>query len=247
MRGGKLLVPLRIPELGPSLGKLVSGAERTGRGISLDAVRLRLVTRILNSAGEARRLAAREERSAALEAVGRSAWLEAWEEAVAQVSRLIIGHVRWALGVEARAVRMSQRRLRAMMPGDGEERTLAARLGSAGAPLITALDVLEACSSRALAAGPGQRDAVRVWQEALGTAARRLEASWLAMEDAVASEIARWDGVAKEIESWRRPLWPVAAAGGALMVAAVWLGLVLGGYVTPPDRFVDLWQAVASR
>ncbi|MFQ6047713.1 MAG: hypothetical protein ACE5PT_15370 [Gemmatimonadales bacterium] len=243
----RLLVPLRIPELGPSLGKVVSGVGRTVGGIPLDGVRHRLATRILASAGEARRLAAREERSAALAAIGRTVWVEAWEEAVAQVSGLVVRRVSQTLQAEARAVRMPPRKLRVVAPDAGEERALAARLGSAGASLIPALDQLEDLASRVLDATPHEREAVQAWQEALRTAARRLEAAWLAMEEAVRVELGRWGGIALEIAAWRKPLWPVGVVGGVLMVAAVWLGLVLGGYVAPPDWLVGLWESVVTR
>ena len=47
MSNANLLLPLRVPELGPSLGKLVSGTERPTHWIPLDTVRYRLATRII--------------------------------------------------------------------------------------------------------------------------------------------------------------------------------------------------------
>ncbi|MCH8937066.1 MAG: hypothetical protein IIB90_15220 [Gemmatimonadetes bacterium] len=46
---------LRIPELGPSLGKLVTGTGRgtVGEGISLDANRCQLATKVMEVDGEA--------------------------------------------------------------------------------------------------------------------------------------------------------------------------------------------------
>ena len=82
MTNPKLLLPIRIPELGPSLGKLLSGTGRRAGAVQLDAIRYKLGTRIIESAGEGRRLAANEERSAALEAVGRVNWQHAWDEAI---------------------------------------------------------------------------------------------------------------------------------------------------------------------
>ncbi len=72
------------------------------------------------------------------------------------------------------------------------------------------------------------------WQEALRTAARRLEAAWLTLEDAVAEERRRWAEEVEAIARWRPPLWPAVALWVPLAAALVWLGLVLGGYLPAP-------------
>lgn len=240
----KLLVPLRIPELGPFLGKLVTGTGGDVRGLPIDAVRQRLATRVMTSAGEARRLAGRDERSAAVAAVGRSVWLAAWEEAVAGVAHVLVERVTERLVRETEAVRMPRARMRRLMLGPGDERALAARLGSVGASLIPALDAIEERGARALTATALEHEGVEQWLDALKTAARRLEASWLSLEEAIRSELAWCDQVADEIAGWRKPLWPVAVVGGVLMVAAVWLGLVLGGYLASPGWLTHVWEAV---
>jgi hypothetical protein len=234
MISSKLLLPLRVPELGPHLGKLIIGSGRRAGGPSLDAVRFRLATRVMESAGEARRLAARDERDAALAAVGRAAWLAAWEEAVGVVAEVIVAHVSEHLAKEADAVRMPRRIRRRFAIDPAERRAMRARLGSAGAALVPALDALESRAGAARAATARDRAMVEAWKDTLLTAARRLEAAWLALEDGVRQELARWDGVAGSIAAWRRPWWPVLAVGVVLAAAAVWLGLVLGGYVAPP-------------
>ena len=68
-----LLLPLRIPELGPALGKLVTGTRRVTTP-SLEDERRHLVTKLIEAAGEARRLAARDERAAAVALPG-AVWL----------------------------------------------------------------------------------------------------------------------------------------------------------------------------
>ncbi len=245
MSGAKLLLPLRVPELGPSLGKLVVGAGRSAGWIALDGIRLRLATRVIEGAGEARRLAAREERSAALAAIGRAIWQEAWDEAVAGVAELLFEGVSVHLEAEARAVRMP-RKLRARLRlNAGEKRAVTARLGSAGAQLVPLLDALEHHAAQARDATALEREAVEeAWQDSLKVAARRLEAAWLALEEAVEKEAVHWKRVADRVGAWRKPVWPVVVTGAAAMAVAVWLGLVLGGYVTPPEWFVRGWELV---
>lgn len=148
---------------------------------------------------------------------------------------------------EARAVRMP-RKLRARLRlNAGEKRAVTARLGSAGAQLVPALDALEHHAAQAHDATALERDAVEAWQDSLKVAARRLEAAWLALEEAVEKEAVHWKRVADRVGAWRKPLWPVVFASAAAMAVAVWLGLVLGGYVTPPEWFVRGWELVFER
>jgi hypothetical protein len=247
MTSTKQLLPLRVPELGPSLGKLVSGAERKGSWIPLDSVRYRLATRIIENAGEARRLAANGERSSALASLGRESWQEAWNEAVTSVAAALATRIAEHLQAEAKAVRMSAKRLARLGLDQGLERMLAARLGAAGAGLMPVLDTVESQAAAALGATALEREAVVGWQEALRLAARRLESAWLDLELAVGREATRWLTVADEIARWRKPLWPVFVVGAAVMAAALWLGLVFGGYVDPPQWLEQLWSLVFSR
>lgn len=247
MTSQKLLIPLRVPELGPFMGKVVTGSGAALGGFHLDSVRNRLATRIFEGAGEARRLGAREERQAALGAIGRTVWLEAWEEAVNSVAALLAERVAIRLDAEARGVRLPRRKRKHLLPDEREQRAIAARLGSAGATLVPALDGIERIAEVALAATALERDAVDAWQDALRMAARRLEASWLDLEHAIATEARRWDRVVEEVSRWRKPLWPVAVIGVPILAIAVWLGLVFGGQLEPPPWLADLWLRVVAR
>ena len=246
MTSQKLLIPLRVPELGPFMSKVVTGSGAALGELHLDSVRNRLATRIFEGAGEARRLGAREERQAALGAIGRTVWLEAWEEAVNGVAALLAERVAIRLEAEARAARLPRRKRRRLLPDEGEQRAIAARLGSAGATLVPALDEIERIGEEALAATALEREAVEAWQDALRMAARKLEAAWLDLEDAIATETRRWDRVAEEVSRWRKPLWPVAVVGIPILVFAVWLGLVLGGQLEPPPWLADFWRRVVA-
>jgi hypothetical protein len=241
MTSPKLLLPLRIPELGPSFGKLITGTGRTPGGMALDATRHRLVTRMIEHAGEARRLAANEERGLAVAALGRELWLAAWEEAAGAVADRLTQRIDERLAAEARAVRMPRRLRRRVVLQPAERRALAARLGSSGAILIRALDDVQRHGEAALAANALEREAVIGWQEALKAGARRLEAAWLALEGAVEAEAARWADVADRVAAWRKPLWPVVVAGGIALLVVLWLGLTFGGYLPAPAWLVQLW------
>jgi hypothetical protein len=236
----RLLLPLRIPELGPSLGKLVTGTGHAPGGLVLDGARLQLVTKIIDRAGEARRLAANDERAAAIAALGRDAWLGAWEETVSGIAETILARAGEQLRAEGAAVRLPRRHRHALAPGESERRAVSARLGASAVRLIPALDRLDAASQGALQATPAERSRMDAWYDALKASARRLEEAWLTLEDAVQREIALWDRTAAAVASWRPRMWPVWAATVPALAAAVWLGLVLGGYLPAPEWLLPL-------
>lgn len=243
MTSPKLLIPLRVPEIGPALGHLVTGSAEGEP--SLDAARLQLVTRLLEHAGEARRLAAHEERQAALAAMGARVWLDAWEEAVASVARGLVTEIHERLEAAAAVARLPKRLERELLLDAGEQRAVAARLGSAGAGFVAALDVVDRCAGELLPATAVERARLKAWQDALLAAARRLEAAWLTLEQAVATERAAWEGVARRAARWRRPLWPVLVAAPPVLALAIWLGLVFGGYLPAPAWLHHVWALVA--
>lgn len=243
MSGSKTLLPLRIPELGPSFGKLVTGTGRAPGGLDLSATRHQLVTRLFDHAGEARRLAANGERAPAISALARASWLAAWEEAVAGIADAVWTSVDQRLTREADAVAMPPARRDVLFPGADEKRALIVRLGSAGAGLVRALDDLERRGTAALDATSLERPDMDAWLDALRTAARRLEAAWMEIEDRVEGELAHFDALVERVAGWRKPLWPVWVTGGAALIIAVWLGLVLGGFLPAPGFLQPLVAA----
>lgn len=242
MSSSKLLLPVRVPELGPHLGKLVTGTGRRPGGLSLDAVRLELATGVMELAGEARALAARDERWPVFEAVGREAWLSSWDRAVEKVAALLLAEFQKKIEAEAGAAGMPRRLMRRFLPSEAEKRALKARLASAGAVLVPAVDRLAGLAQKAAAATPAERALLEEWQETLKAAARKLEAAWLALEEEVEREARRLDEIAGAVARWRRPIWPVIVAGLAGLAGAIWLGLVLGGYLPFPQWLADLWS-----
>lgn len=244
MTSPKLLLPIRIPELGPSLGRLLTGTGRAAPDPALERQRVILLGRLIEASGEARRLAAAGSRAEAVDAVGLEMWLDVWERAVSGIARDLVDRTNARLDAEARAVRMPRRLRRRVLLDDAEVRGVSGRLGAAGAELVPALDTLHERGERLLGATVGDRGALEGWQQALLTAARRLEAAWLQLEEQADEELARARAVAETVARWRRPLWPVAAVGVPLLAAAAWLGLVLGGYLPAPIWLVRFWSAL---
>ena len=240
------LIPLRVPELGPSLGKLVAGTERPTRRIPLDAIRYRLATRIIEQAGESRRLAANDDRSSALAALSRATWWEAWDEAVVTVTDTLADKVSAQLDAEARAVKMGERRRAKLQLDEAAKRTIAARLGATGAALVPVLDAIDQTAA-ALEGTHREHDAVEQWQEGQKLAARRLEAAWFALEQSVEKEATRWLDVMDEVARWRKPFWPVAVVAILALGLAVWLGLIFGGYIDAPGWLARIWSQVLQR
>jgi hypothetical protein len=74
----------------------------------------------------------------------------------------------------------------------------------------------------------------RDWNEQLRRVCGELEAAWERLVATALQELAGWNRRALEIRVWRRPWMPLLVAGGVLLAFAVWLGLVLGGYLPTP-------------
>jgi len=232
-------MPLRVPELAPCLGRLLVPRRLAEPWVPVDDIREELATRVIEFAGAARVAAERNERDKALEAVGRQAWLAAWESAVSRVAERAAQALDDLIGRTAHHVRMSRRRAANRLLSGAERRAIAARLGSGAERFVAALDVLNGAASRARDASVLDKDDHAAWQEALRGAARRLEAAWLALEDELAAEATRWNAELDAVRRWRPSLWPVFLVWTPLAVALLWLGLVLGGYLAAP-----LWLSV---
>jgi hypothetical protein len=241
MTSPKLLLPIRVPELGPSLGKVLTGTGREPADPVIERARIALVGRLLEASGEARRLAADGERVGAIAALALEVWLDAWEQTVGGIARMLVERVNARLAANARAVRMPRRLRRKVLLDAAEERGLRGRLGASGAGLVTALDVLSRLGERLLAAPVTERQVLDEWQQGLLISARRLEAAWLALEDQLHQEERQWEDVADTVARWRRPLWPIAAVGVPALAGAAWLGMVLGGYVPAPNWLRQVW------
>jgi hypothetical protein len=244
MTSPKLLLPVRVPELGPALGKLLTGTGRTAPDPAVEGQRLVLLGRLIEAGGEARRLAADGARAEAIGAVGLDMWLDAWEQTVGAIGRDLVDRANARLDAEARAVRMPRRLRRRVLLDEAEIRGVTGRLGAAGADLVPALDALQARGERLLQASANDRGALDEWQQALLLAARRLEAAWLALEEQADAELTRSQEEAAAVARWRRPVWPLLAVGAPALAVATWLGLVMGGYVAAPAWLSRIWSVL---
>ena len=235
----KIPMPLRVPELAPSLGRVLVPRRLEEPWVPLDDIREELATRVMELGGEARAAAAREQRDAVLDTVSRRAWLAAWEAAARRAGERVSAALDVEIDRAAHCVRMPRRLRRRRRLAGSEKRAIGARLAAGGETLVAALDALDAAAARVRGASVLDKAAHAEWQEALRTAARRLEAAWLALEAAVADEGSRWEEEIEAIGGWRPPLWPLLVVWAPLATALLWLGLILGGYVPAPA-----WLAV---
>ncbi len=234
----KLLMPLRVPELAPSLGRIIVPRRQQPPWVPLDDIREELATRVLELGGEGRAAAAREpqgdERARILEVTGRRAWAAAWDNAVRRAAQRVAAALDAEITRIARQVRLARLRLRRHLLTNAERRAIAARLGTGGGTFVVALDALEAAAARAADASVLEKETHAAWQEALRTVARRLEAAWLALESEVEAERERWNGELDALAGWRPSLWPIFVVWTPVAVLLLWLGLMLGGYVPAP-------------
>src|SRR5579859_1680438 len=230
----KLLMPLRVPELAPSLGRIIVPRRLFDPWVPLDDIREELATRVLELGGEGRAAAEQAARARILEVTGRRAWAAAWDNAVRRAAARTADALAAEVTRTGREVRMPRRRLRRHLLTNAEKRAIAARLGTGGGTFVAALDALETAAARVADASVLEKDAHAEWQDALKTVARRLEAAWLALEEEVEEERRRWNPEITAIAGWRPSLWPVLVFWLPVAIALVWLGLILGGYVSAP-------------
>jgi hypothetical protein len=228
----KLLMPLRVPELAPSLGRIIVPRRQQPPWVPLDDIREELATRVLELGAEGRTA---EARASVLETTGRSAWAAAWDHAVRRVASRVAEVLDAEITRTARSVRLPRRKLRHHLLTNAEKRAIVARLGTGGGTFIAALDELDAAATRVAQASVLEKDTLAAWQDALRTVARRLEAAWLALEAEVEEEQRRWVPEIAVLAAWRPRLWPVFVIWLPLVILLVWLGLVLGGYRSAPS------------
>ena len=238
-----------IPELGPSLGRLVDpppsllGALR----VPLDDVRLDLVTGVFDLAGAGRSFAAAGDRESAMASLGRVMWLGLWEKAVATAAGRIAAEANSGLRIAAEESRYPARRLARHLLTDDDTRAIAARLGSGGAPFVAALDALEHAANASAPSRAAADQGAETWRAALTATARRLEAAWMALEDVSRAEQQRWAAEVATVKAWHRPTWPVWLLTVVVVGCAVYLGLVLGGYLPVPLFLQGLATLVWTR
>lgn len=224
-----------LPELGPALGRLVHPADG---GVEVDRllapVRLALVTRLLAAAGEARRALAEGNETAARAALAPGVWAAHWDRAAEEATALVGGRLDGRIEAAAAAARMPARRAARHRITGPEHRAIHARLGAGAGALLRAAGELEHLSGAE-------------WAAQVPSAARRLESAWAALSAAAARELDEWTPDIQAVAAWRPPRWPLWAATAAVLLAALWVGLVLGGYLPVPSSLRPAAEFVWSR
>jgi hypothetical protein len=240
---------LSIPELGPALGRLVAPPHAPPgappQWVPLEDLRLGLVSQLFELAGDARRWAREGDRELALATLNREAWETAWSRAVHVVTERAAAAIGDRLRAAAREARLPARRAAALPFDAGETRALSARLAQGAGGFHEALAQLDRLAHQ-VRSERAPADAVQAWQEALLAAARRLEAAWLALEDALAREWQVWEQEVEDLRRWRRPLWPLLLGGVIVIGFLLGAGLILGGYLPAPGPLrgmVEAWRA----
>jgi hypothetical protein len=176
--------------------------------------------------------------------LNRVTWLALWEKAVTASAERVAATVNARFEAAAAESRYPRRRLRAALLAADDTRAIAARLGGGGGPFVAALDELEHAAHGASAHRGRERAAAAVWRSGLTAAARRLEAAWLALEQAAAAEQRRWQAEIELVRAWHLPRWPLWLLTAIVLAGATYLGLVLGGYVKVPPPlagFAEFW------
>lgn len=226
---------VRVPELAPALGRLIVPRRTEPLWIPLDDIADDLATRVIELAGEARRLTADAgPHERILDSIGRTAWLAAWEHAVRRAADRVADALDDEIERTGKGVRMPRRKRRLRKLTSAERRALTARLAAGGTDLVKALDDLARAGARVRAHETLDDDIHQAWQDAIQTSARRLEAAWLALEEATRVERKRWDPELAALAAWRPSLWPVLLAWAVGAGVLMWLGLILGGYLDAP-------------
>src|SRR5258705_13907019 len=130
--GMKLLMPLRVPELAPSLGRIIVPRRLLDPWVPLDDIREELATRVLELGGEGRAAAAREAdgdtRARVLEVTGRRAWAAAWDHSVRRAGARVADALDAEITPTARQVRLPRLHLRRHPLANREKRPMLAPL-----------------------------------------------------------------------------------------------------------------------
>ena len=232
-------VSLTVPELGGALGR-VAAPRPSREGPALDRIRIALATDLFVAASEARDLATGGDIPSAMEALNQPVWTGIWERAASAAGQELSDQVLAEFHDAAAESRMPRAYLARWTPTEPERRAITAHLGKGTRRLELALEELTAVATRMRDDAPRDSPALAEWSKAVDLCARRVEAAWIELLEAADKERRRWAVEVDRVRRWRRPRWPMWLLTGALVAAAVYLGLVFGGFVEPP-AFLRPW------
>lgn len=232
-------ISLKVPELGGALGR-VAAPKPSRQGPVLDRIRIALASDLFLAAGEARDLVARGDSRAAVEALSQTVWAGIWERAVSAAGQELSDEVLAEFQDAAVESRMPRAYLTRWTPTEPERRAISAHLGKGTRRLELALEELTALASRMGESGSANSRVLTEWSKAVDLCARRVEAAWIELLDAADKERHRWAVEVDRVRRWRRPRWPMWLLSSVLVAAAVYLGLVFGGFLQPA-AFLRPW------
>ena len=223
-----------LPELGPALGRLVHPGSAGGIDLLLVPVRLSLVTRLLVAAGQARDSLAAGDEIAARQALVPPVWAALWDSAAEEAAALLIGRLDDRITAAAVTARMPAWRADRHRVTAAEHRAIHARLGAGAGALLRAAGALDHAASPQ-------------WGSQVLATTRRLESAWSALTAAADRELAEWEPDIESVASWRRARWPLWTLTAVVLGAALWAGLLLGGYLPVPAMLLPVAELLWSR
>jgi hypothetical protein len=209
-----------LPELGPLLGRLAAPDTPAIRDRDLEPVRIALLSELFERAGRAREQLAAGDAAAARATLGRDTWLAIWERAVSEASTAMFAGIERRIRDAAAISRFPGRRVQTRLPDAEERRVLTARFSSAGIGLE---EVTRDLGNPAVE-----------WAEAIRRTAGEFTGAWDQLRAMARQEHDSWERRTMQIREWRRPWRPLVLVGVALLLLAVWLGLMLGGFLPVP-------------
>ncbi len=212
--------PGELPELGPLLGRLAAPDTPASRDRDLDPVRVALLSELFERAGKAREQLAAGNAAAARVVLGRDTWLAIWERAVSEASAAMFAGIERRIRDAAAISRFPGRRVATRLPDAEERRVLTARFSSAGIGLE---EVTRELGNPAVE-----------WGEAIRRTAGEFTGAWDQLRALARQEHDAWERRTIQIREWHRPWRPLVLVGTALFLLAVWVGLVLGGFLPVP-------------
>lgn len=207
-----------IPELGPLLGRFAESAPRGPAGFPLDDLRLRLLSALYDRFGQARRELAAGNAARAASLISRDTFLSLWRESSAAATDRLLAELDRRFAAAREESLMPPESLASHAPSEADRKTIRVRLEAAGIPL-------ERIDSP---------DSAPDLTTALLRAAMALDESWERLGTTAVAELASWERDVARVRAWRRDTTLLWILTGLAALAAIALGLSLGGYLPAP-------------
>jgi hypothetical protein len=212
-------VPIaEVPEVGPLLGRFAESAPRGPAAFPLDDLRLRLLSALYDRFGEARRALGAGNPGRAGELISRDTFLGLWKDASSTAADRLLAELDRRFRAAGEESRMPRAMLANEAPSDSDRKVIRARIEAAGIPL-------ERIESP---------DSAPDVTTALLHAAMALDESWERLGSTAVAELASWERDVARVRAWRRDTTVLWIGTAIAAIAAIALGLSLGGYLPAP-------------